>query len=148
MPSLTLSLPFAHRAPGKFCLCQTLAPRPGSCMCLWSSDEFLPRSLSSRLDMLVLYLIPHCPCRQEQCGGGALRTAAVEELWPLWWLVHHYGGRTGKWWVQTVLVVKLWDMWWSCIFLGQGIAWVVGSENTGHFVINCVTTKPLPSTGY
>ena len=34
------------------------------------------------------------------------------ELWPLWWLVHHYGGRrTGKQWVQIVLVVELWDMW-------------------------------------
>lgn len=59
------------------------------------------------------------------------------ELWPLWWLVHHYGGsRTGEQRVQIGLVVELWDMWWSCIFLLWGIAWVIGIGHTGHSVIN------------
>lgn len=59
------------------------------------------------------------------------------ELWPLWWLVHHYGGsRTGEQWVQMELVVELWDMWWSCIFLWQGTAWVIGIGNTGHSIID------------
>lgn len=86
--------------------------------------------------MRALYLIPRSP----RAGSGSV----VEELWglelepwPLRWLVHHYGGSgTSERRVQIGLVVELWNMWSSCISLWQGIAWVIGSGNTGHSVIN------------
>lgn len=65
------------------------------CMCLWSSDKFLPpcslslslSRLHCRPDMQALYLILRSLCKQRQCGGAGVEP----ECWsngPLWWLVH------------------------------------------------------------
>lgn len=73
--TLTLGLPVAQRASGKFSSLRALASGAESMyvfMEFWQIPSSLLSLLRCRLDMQALYLIPHSLCRQRQCGGGAM----------------------------------------------------------------------------
>lgn len=90
--TLTLGLPVAQRASGKFSSLGALAWGAESMyvfMEFWQIPSSSLSLLRCRLDMRALYLIPHSPRRQGQCGGGAMgpgagAMASVVAGAPLW----------------------------------------------------------------
>ena len=74
--TLTLGLPVAQRASGKFSLARSAGIGSRIHVCVYGvlTNSFL--LLRCRLDMRALYLIPRSPCRQRQCGGGAMGPGA------------------------------------------------------------------------